>query len=198
MVPLGKYSLEDAKQLIKLARDSINTKFTNQVVKYPEGAQFKQERGVFVTLNTKEGALRGCIGYPLPSLPIAEAVYKSAQNAAFADLRFPAVKENELSDIIIEISILTLPQKCDSKDIIIGRDGLICNYAGYGGLLLPQVATEHKMDRIQFLESVCEKASLPKDTWQKKDFQLQKFQAQIFKEEEPGGDVVEVGKNVKG
>jgi len=196
MVAIGKYSLEDAEQLIKLARQSINSKFNGLEFNLPSGAQFNQKRGVFVTL-TKNNKLRGCIGFSLPKFPIAQAVADAAKSAAFADPRFPAVQEKELSDILIEISILTLPQKCDSKDIIVGRDGLIANYAGYKGLLLPQVAIENNMNKIEFLECVCQKAGLPDDAWQKQGFHLQSFQAQIFKEKSAGGEVVEIGrKNV--
>jgi len=189
---IGKYSLRDAEKLIKLARRSIEFRFTGKKPDIPDEAQFKQARGVFITLNTYPGKqLRGCIGFPEPVLPVWQAVMQAAQSAAFSDPRFPSLTKNELDKIIIEISILTVPQECKTDDIEIGKDGLICNYLGYSGLLLPQVATEHKMNRIEFLECVCEKANLPKDAWQKKEFNLKKFQAQIFKEEKPNGKVVE-------
>ncbi len=194
MINIGKYNLNQAEKLIKLARDSINSRFNNSKIECPKGPEYMQERGVFVTL-TKDGQLRGCIGYPLPSLAIADAVAQAAQNAAFSDPRFRPLEKHELNNIIIEISILTVPQECSPNDIKIGRDGLICNYLGYEGLLLPQVAVEHKMDRIQFLECVCQKAGLPDDAWQKPGFKLQKFQAQIFREKEPGGEIVEVQNN---
>jgi len=178
---IGEYSKEDGIKLLKLARESIEEEFTKKKPELPEGKQFKQARGVFVTLN-KKGQLRGCIGFPYPSLPIVEAVYKAAKQAAFSDFRFSPVKEGELKDIKIEISILTMPQECDIKNVVVGKDGLMCNYIGYQGLLLPQVATENKFNRIQFLECLCNKASLPNDTWQSKNFKLWKFQCQIFSE----------------
>jgi AMMECR1 domain-containing protein len=39
------------------------------------------------------------------------------------------------------------------------------------------------MSRIQFLEAICQKAGLPKDSWEKPGFKLWKFSAQIFSEE---------------
>jgi len=50
------------------------------------------------------------------------------------------------------------------------------------GLLLPQVATEHKLNKEKFLEAVCEKAGLNKEVMKEPEFKLYKFQAQIFKE----------------
>jgi hypothetical protein len=178
---IGEYTNEDGKVLLKLARESIDEEFSKIKPKLPEEKQFKQARGVFVTL-TKNKQLRGCIGFPLPKYSIAEAIYLAAKSAAFEDPRFPPLKEKELEEIKIEISILTIPQDCKPNEIQIGKDGLICNYLGYSGLLLPQVAIEHKMDKFQFLECLCNKANLPKDAWQKSGFSLQKFQAQIFDE----------------
>ena len=178
----GDYSEEDGKRLIEIARKAIESEFTGEKVEIPKEKQFIQTRGVFVTLNKKR-KLRGCIGYPHATLPLIEAVVGAARSAAFSDPRFSTVKQEELQDIKIEISILSVPEEVkDVKKIKIGRDGLMCSYVSYSGLLLPQVATEHKMSRIQFLEAVCQKAGLPKDSWEKPGFKLWKFSAQIFSE----------------
>lgn len=178
---VGEYSEEDGKTLLNLARKSIEEEFTKVKPELPTTKQFKQARGVFVTLK-KNDDLRGCIGFPLPNYSVAEAIYQAAKSAAFQDPRFPPVKEEELEKIKIEISILTIPQKAEIKEITIGEDGLICSYHGYSGLLLPQVATENNFSKIKFLECLCNKASLPKDAWSKTGFELQRFQAQIFSE----------------
>lgn len=177
----GEYSKEDGEKLIKLARESIEEEFSRKKPDMPEGKQFRQARGVFVTL-TKNKRLRGCIGYPYPTLPVSQAVIQAAKSSAFSDPRFPALKQEELKDIKIEISILTIPQECKPNEVQVGKDGLMCNYLGYSGLLLPQVATEYKMSRIEFLEALCSKAGLPNNNWQNKNFKLWKFQCQIFKE----------------
>src|SRR3989338_1386652 len=190
----GMYNIKDAEQLVKLARQVILSRFDEEKekIKLPEGKQFKQARGVFVTLMNWQGRqLRGCIGFPEPTMPLAHAVAEAAKSAAFHDPRFFPLKKEEFGKMIIEISILTLPQKCEAKDVETGRDGLIIEYVGYSGLLLPQVATEHKMSRIEFLEAICQKAGLPKDSWQNKNCILQRFQAQIFAEQEPDGKVEE-------
>ncbi len=186
MANLGFYSEEEGKQLLQIARESIQQEFSNKfdedIKNLRDKKQFKQLRGVFVTLYYKD-KLRGCVGFPQPDYSIFEAIYKVAKQAAFSDSRFMSLEESELKDIKIEISVLTSPEIVkDTKEIEIGKHGLICNYIGYSGLLLPQVATEHNLNRIEFLECLCEKANLPKDTWQNKNFKLQKFEAQIFRE----------------
>src|SRR3989344_9639289 len=178
---IGEYTEVQGRLLLELARKSILEEFTKIKPDCPAGKEFKQARGVFVTLN-KKGNLRGCIGFPFPDLAISQAVYQAAKSAAFSDSRFNPVEENELKEIKIELSILTIPEDTAIKDIKIGQDGLICDYLGYSGLLLPQVAVENKFSKVKFLECLCNKAGLPKDTWSKLGFKLKRFQAQIFKE----------------
>jgi len=178
---VGEYNKEEGARLLELARKSIQEEFSEEKPELPEGKKFRQARGVFVTL-TREGELRGCIGFPYPIKSITEAVYEAAKSAAFSDPRFSSLTEGELKDIKIEISILTNPQETRAEEIKVGRDGLMCSYVGYSGLLLPQVATELGMNRLEFLEAICQKAGLPKDSWQKKGFKLMRFSCQIFSE----------------
>lgn len=179
---IGEYSKEDGVKLLKLARNAIEQEFNSEIKPEElEGKQFFQARGVFVTL-AKNKKLRGCIGLPYPLKSVKEAVIEAAKSAAFSDPRFPNLTEKELKDIKIEISILTNPVKCKPEEIKVGRDGLICEYVGYSGLLLPQVAVEHKMSRLEFLEAVCQKAGLPRDSWQKSGFNLKRFSCEIFSE----------------
>lgn len=184
------YTLKQAKELIRLARASIDNK--NISLK-----GFEETRGVFVTLSTwPEKQLRGCIGFPEPTLPLKQAVREAARAAAFQDYRFRPVSKNE--PFTIEISILTPPEEIKVKNpkeypkkINIGKDGLIVNYDGYSGLLLPQVFPEWDADPQKALEMTCEKAGLPENLWMEKRCKFYKFQAQVFGEKKPNGDVEE-------
>ncbi len=178
------YTKEDGKKLLELARQSIKEEFSgknNNSFKKRIKNKFQEKRGVFVTLH-KNKELRGCVGFPYNILPLEEAVIKASKSSAFSDPRFMPLREEELKEIKIEISILTKPEKCEIKEIKIGRDGLMCECEGHSGLLLPQVATENKFDRGQFLECLCMKAGLEKGKWKDKDFKLSRFQCQIFSE----------------
>ncbi|MBU0957492.1 MAG: TIGR00296 family protein [Nanoarchaeota archaeon] len=189
---IGKYSLSDGKILIKLAREAIKSEYDKKKVDVPVDAKFKQARGVFVTLNSyPKKELRGCIGLPYPSMSVRDAVVHAAKSAAFDDSRFSVLKREELDKVVIEISILTQPEDTNSKNIKVGVDGLIGEYHGYSGLLLPQVATENSFDKIEFLECLCHKCGVQGDAWQNPNFDLKKFQCQIFSEKTPKGDVEE-------
>jgi hypothetical protein len=176
------------KQLIDLARQAIKSEFTSEDVEIPDIKEFREKRGCFVTLY-KDRKLRGCIGMPYPSLLLGQAVMESAKSAAFSDPRFPQLDESEFQEIMLEISILTSPKeiKCKNeefcKNIKIGEDGLMCQYKGYSGLLLPQVAEEYRWSEQEFLNHLCQKAGLPSESWKKQGFKLWKFQAEIIKED---------------
>ncbi|MDD4094390.1 MAG: TIGR00296 family protein [Methanothrix sp.] len=157
---------------------------------------FKEMRGVFVTLH-EDGDLRGCIGYPMPILPLGRAIVDSAINAGSRDPRFPRVRKEELGRIEVEVTILTPPEpytepKKKLPELVqIGRDGLIVTRGPYTGLLLPQVAPEWGFNSMEFLAQTCVKAGLPEDAWLDEDTEVQHFQAQIFAEAGPGGEVFE-------
>jgi len=100
-----------------------------------------------------------------------------------ADPRFRPVTRSELDSLHIEISVLTPLQKVTSPDEIkVGRDGLMITLGGNRGLLLPQVATEYRWDRTQFLEQTCRKAGLPPDAYKSDRAEIYRFQAIIFDE----------------
>ncbi len=179
-----EFTKEDGNLLIKLARQSIKEEFSNKkppVLNKLKNKKFAEKLGVFVTL-TKDDKLRGCIGYPYPSLPLKNAVQNAAKQAAFSDPRFLHLNKSELKKIKIEISVLSLPQKCKPADIEIGKHGIMCDYKGKTGLLLPQVATEHNLNQKQFLQALCNKSFLPLNSYKDKEFKLQNFECVIFKE----------------
>lgn len=180
-------TIEEKKQLLKIARSTIENYLGAGSIPEIDTKTFpilKEQSGAFVTLH-KFGNLRGCIGYILSDDYLYETIHNAAIQAAFHDPRFPPVKKNELSNIEIEISILSRPFKMnDYEEIIIGKHGLIVTEYGRRGLLLPQVPIEHNMDKWEFLSSLCVKAGLPEDLWQQKTLNIEMFTATVFSEKE--------------
>ena len=135
--------------------------------------------GAFVTLH-RGGELRGCIGRLDADGPLPEVIAQCAVAACSADPRFSPVATAELSAIEIELSLLgALEPITDPTQIEIGRHGLLIEKGRRRGLLLPQVATEHRWDRLQFLAQTCRKAGLPNDAWQQ-GARLWRFEAEVF------------------
>ncbi len=195
-------TLEEGKLLVKLARTAVEEYLKkHRRIRVPEGMPEKlmQPCGVFVTINKIENGqkdLRGCIGYPYPTNPLAEAVIDSAISSATSDPRFYPLSLDELDNVVFEVSVLTPPQLIEVEKPIdypskikIGQDGLIIEKGFYKGLLLPQVPVEWGWDEEEFLCQCCIKAGLPPDCWLMKGTRVYKFQAIIFEEESPGGEI---------
>lgn len=199
------YTIEDGKYLIVLARKAILHYLSfGKHLPIPEDTpeNLQKKSGIFVTLNipdeTGRKNLRGCIGYPLPILPLNQATIQAAVSSAVNDPRFSVVDIEEMKEIVIEVTILTPPEKIDVekpeeylKKIKIGRDGLIVKKKGWSGLLLPQVPVEWEWDVEEFLEHTCNKAGLPASCWKDKDTIIESFAGIIYKEETPNGEIVE-------
>lgn len=201
---------KEGKFLVELARKAVGEYLkTGTCMKAPENLpeKFLQHCGVFVTINAVEDgekSLRGCIGLPYPTTPLAEAVLESAISAATQDPRFPSVSLGELDHVVFEISVLTPPQVVEvnnpkdyCKEIKVGEDGLIVERGIYKGLLLPQVPVEWEWDEETFLCQCCIKAGLPPDSWLVKGTKIYKFSSIIAEELSPKGEVkiVDMRKN---
>jgi len=194
-------SVEEGGYAVKLARETILAKLKGVAKAKPKDAPacFRERFGVFVTLETYPAKeLRGCIGFPQPVGPLGDEIVEAAILAATDDPRFPPVAEAELPNLLIEISVLTKPEEIVvskpmdvAKEIKVGRDGLIVEHGYYSGLLLPQVPVEQKWNVQEFLSHTCLKAGIPQDAWMDRNVKVFKFQAQIFTEETPGGNVTE-------
>ena len=104
--------IESQILLLKIARASIESHLKKQ--KPPKfeitDKNLLPKRGAFVTLH-KHGQLRGCIGYVLPYKPLHQTVAEMALAAATEDPRFPTVTLNEMDEIDIEISALSMLKK---------------------------------------------------------------------------------------
>jgi uncharacterized protein (TIGR00296 family) len=157
--------------------------------------------GVFVTLNYidshKQEHLRGCIGFPIAQKSLYRSIIDASIAAATQDPRFPPVEKKELAEIVFEVSILTRPEEIKVQNpkeylnvIKIGRDGLILRWRYGSGLLLPQVPVEFKWDIEEYLANLCYKAGAPPDIWLMSDSKIYSFQASIYKESHPNGNVV--------
>lgn len=193
-------TLEEGTFAVKFARAVIENHLSgNELIVENCPEVFNEKRGCFCTLHTyPERELRGCIGIPEPILPLIKALEEAAISAATKDPRFPPVTLEEMDYIVVEVSILTPPELIKVnhpreylEKIKIGRDGLIIKYGMHSGLLLPQVPVEYGWDVEEYLAHLCLKAGLPPDMWLDENTKIYRFEAQIFEEVEPRGEVIE-------
>jgi len=178
---------DDRRALLGLAREAISqaVSFGQFPVQIPDHGVFAGKQGVFVTLHVRK-RLRGCIGVIEPDQPLGESIVRCAASAALRDPRFSPVQADELADLEVEISLLSAPLPIRSEEIEIGRHGLLIVRGRQRGLLLPQVAIEHRLTPEQFLAETCRKAQLPPDAWRASDTQIFGFTCEVFSDSEPG------------
>jgi len=187
------FSQEERRFLLGLARETVEEVVRNSVV--PEidasglSSRLIEPKGCFVTLN-KNGRLRGCVGDILPRQPLYRAVVENARNAAVEDRRFPPVQPEELGQIEIEISVLTLPEPLDfdSPDDLLRKlrphvDGVVLVMGSRHATFLPQV-WEDLPDTETFLAHLSRKAEMAPWAWRDRGTSVLTYQVEAFKESE--------------
>ncbi|RKX57842.1 MAG: hypothetical protein DRP29_07725 [Thermodesulfobacteriota bacterium] len=180
---------EEQKFLLNLARETVESYVKNK--KKPKVDEtkltpaMKKVQGCFVTLN-KNNDLRGCIGHILPQEELYKCIIDNAVNAAVNDHRFNPVTEDELNDIEIEISVLTVPQRLEfsSGDDLKNKlrpniDGIVLKSGFHQSTYLPQV-WEQIPNKESFLSNLCMKGGMAIDCWKDKSTEVYTYQAFVF------------------
>jgi AmmeMemoRadiSam system protein A len=183
----GTLSAADRRRLIAHARAAVATRIggdgDGDSDGDPEAPGLASLGAAFVTLHV-DGALRGCIGTSERRRSLWRVVGDMASAAATRDPRFPPIDVTDLPAMTVEISVLSPDVIIHRREeIVVGRHGLDVRRGGARGLLLPQVAVEHGLDRDAFLAATCRKAGLPADAWHDDATEIRVFEAEVFGDE---------------
>jgi AmmeMemoRadiSam system protein A len=174
-----EYSHDEHSSLLRLAHASIESAIRAQEIAFEAPTpHLAEKRGAFTTLYVR-GELRGCVGYVFPVSPLYRTIAETARAAAFEDVRFPPLTAEELPELEVHLSVLSVLQPIRAEEVQVGRHGLLVSLDARRGLLLPQVPVEHGWDRETFLEQTCRKAGLPLDAW-RHGATLEAFTAELF------------------
>jgi len=181
-----EFSLSDEEKkllkeiALKSIKDSLDGKriATDSSI-IPPHSSLKQKCGAFVSLH-RQGHLRGCIGHFGEDVPLYEIVAEMARAAAFEDPRFSPVCREELTDIDIEISVLTPMRRIHSLDEFeLHRHGIYIRRGYRSGTYLPQVADEVNWTKEEFVSHCAQdKAGIGWDGW--RDAELYVYEAIVF------------------
>ncbi len=188
-----EYTAQERKFLLELARKTITQATSGGKLPKADATELndklRQTRACFVTL-TKNSNLRGCIGSIFPQEQLYEAVVSRTRAAALEDPRFPPVGPEELKDIEIEISVLSIPQPLEFKSpeellekLRPGVDGVVLRVGMRGATYLPQV-WEQLPEKETFLNNLAEKAGLSASAWRGEGVSVLTYQVEAFKEAE--------------
>ena len=154
-----------------------------------------ERRGVFVTLEIG-GRLRGCIGDLSGRLPLILGIRENAIKAAFEDPRFDPLTASEFLDVKIEISVLSiaLPLEYSGSTDLLEKlrvgDGVVLSSGFAKATYLPQVWDDLRAEagdevseeglKRKFLDSLCGKAGLVPDEWEKGEVDIEVYKADVF------------------
>ena len=151
-----------------------------------EGAppSFSPWRATFVTLTENE-RLRGCIGSLKPHRPLIEDALANAAQAAFADPRFPPLKEPELTGLRLDVSILSHPRPIPARSeseladaLEPDRDGLILTAGERRALFLPSV-WRSVPDARAFVRHLMAKGGFDSNRWPE-GLEARRFRVESF------------------
>jgi AmmeMemoRadiSam system protein A len=160
----GDSTADPTATLLAIARRAIAAYLRGEPDEPPELAPpWELARGVFVTLRTRAGALRGCVGHVEPGFETLTAeVASCAVAAATRDSRFAPVALGELDGLRIELSLLTCPEPLADADALDpARYGVVVASGARRGVLLPAIegiASAREQVRI-----ACAKAGIAPD-----------------------------------
>lgn len=182
-----KLSEYEKETLLSISKDTLNSIYDNNdnnndkkaaKTQYYLTEKLNEKKGCFVTLN-KDNNLRGCIGYIMPEKSLYECVMENTKNAALNDNRFSPVKKEELNDIDVEISVLSVPKSSDVDSIVFDVDGVILKQGAKSATYLPTV-WDYFSSKDDFLKSLCEKGNMASLCWKDSKTEVYTYQAEVF------------------
>ena len=162
-------------EYVKLARNSLETYIrTGRKLPVPEGLPEEltdTQAGAFVSIH-KNGRLRGCIGtIEATRDSLAEEIINNAISASTQDPRFPAITEDELNMLEINVDVLGEAEYiCSMDQLEPKRYGVIVTKGYRRGLLLPDLdGVDAAEDQVSIAKK---KAGIRPD----EDVKLQRFE----------------------
>ena len=170
-------------ELPALARKVIETFVTaGEVIAAPENPSelLKARAACFVSIKTRTGDLRGCIGTIEPVKDtLAEELIANAVSAATRDPRFPPVRADELSALKYSVDVLSASEPTTIEDLDPNVYGLIVEDVNgvRRGLLLPHL--EGIDTAARQVEIASHKAGIPTSA----EVKLWRFRADRYGEE---------------
>ena len=181
------FSEKNRKKLLTIVKNSLDSAISGReyIPEEPECPELKTKSGVFVTLKTR-GSLRGCLGCFSATRALYLIVAEYARHSLLDDPRFTdnRVKQHELIDMHIEISVLSPLKLCNNpENITLGKDGIYIKYGANSGCFLPQVALDTGWNVEEFWGHCArDKAGLAWGTWKDPGCECYTFTAEVLTE----------------
>ena len=179
---LGGAETGSEERLPELARHAVETFVREgrilEVPGVPDDSLLGRPAACFVSIKTRAGDLRGCIGTVEPvRATLAEELINNAISAATRDPRFLPVAISELPHLRYSVDVLSTPEPARFEDLNPKAYGLIVeDKRGRRGLLLPDLEGVETSE--QQLQIAARKAGIPSGA----DVNLYRFQVRRYGE----------------
>jgi AmmeMemoRadiSam system protein A len=148
--------------LARWARAHLREHLGGPPAERPVAVWCNEPAATFVTLRWPAGQLQGCIGCLLPTRTIVDDVASNTISAALHDPRSEPIELADVDHLELEISLLSPLEPVAVAAIRPGVDGLVLEYGGRRGTLLPAM-WKQLPEPAAFLAALVQKAGLPRD-----------------------------------
>jgi uncharacterized protein (TIGR00296 family) len=179
----------EQSQLLQRARVGIESLFENFLqprnpcmVSY----EMTQPYGVFASLYTMSDhgtILRGCMGKVQSKLPLFDLVYKATSQAANKDVRFSSIRQKELANTIISLSIIIDFKRFYEGDELCERDGVFLQYNDKNAISLPSIHPMLNWSYESVFTNLSDQIGLNSFLWKEHDAEIFTFESLTFQEE---------------
>jgi len=136
--------------IIDLAYEAIRVYLSGKVRISPPRRYYEKLEGkaaCFVSLKTKSGELRGCIGtIEHREVTLGREIISNAIAAATRDPRFPPITLEELDDLEITIDVLERLRECSKESLDPSEFGVVIEQGEKRGVLLPNLPGVNTID----------------------------------------------------
>lgn len=172
-----------AADLPRLAREAVEAFIrSGEILQPPRPAGLLSARApCFVSLKTRDGELRGCIGtLEAAKESLAQEIVANAISAAMNDPRFEPVSEDELTNLRYSVDVLLPAEETVFEELNPAVYGVIVEdeTTSRRGLLLPDIPGVETAE--QQVEIATRKVGIPRDA----PVKLWRFKVQRFREGE--------------
>ena len=184
---MNKLSKLEQAELFALLQQVIENGIKYQQCLIPEPPSYQallKRAASFVTLYLG-GELKGCIGSCMASQPLWLNVCKNAYSSAFEDHRFNALHSDELSELSIDISVLSdlfaminTGEQALLDELVPYEDGLILIEGAYQAVFLPSVWRNLSSANL-FVAALKKKAGWTENYWSK-NIEILRFNTQVY------------------
>lgn len=132
--------------IVKLARETVKRllngeKLPNDGNEVAASPLWKERSACFVSIKTKDGDLRGCIGTLLPiQKSLDKEIIANAVSASTHDPRFPPMQKAELNNVVFSVDVLSEPEPIKNiSQLEPKKYGVIVSKGYRRGVLLPDL-----------------------------------------------------------